>query len=200
MTLEQNKLYAQNGYQLLPSGLSADHLAKLDEEIDSYLQSEIAKGKAGVRNALDQCPKLAELAGRAFGLESLFGDRPANIVRCVIFDKTPSTNWNIGWHQDLNIKNNGVNAVPREKLSDVVTLRLHLDPTPEENGALRVLPGSHKHGAMTDEERRALSTPESVVEAEPGDILLMSPLLVHASSRCTQPSRRRIVHTDYLLG
>jgi hypothetical protein len=32
---------------------------------------------------------------------------------------------------------------------------------------------------------------------EPGDVLLMSPLLLHSSLRSTKPNRRRILHFEY---
>lgn len=78
------------------------------------------------------------------------------------------------------------------------TLRLHLDPTPSSNGALRCLPGSHLGGRQADFRRSECSLEERVLEADPGDILMMRPLLFHASSPATEPARRRVIHVDYL--
>ncbi|MBT7442601.1 MAG: hypothetical protein HN790_01375 [Methylococcales bacterium] len=33
--------------------------------------------------------------------------------------------------------------------------------------------------------------------ANPGDVLLMSPLLFHSSRKATEPSHRRIIHIEY---
>jgi ectoine hydroxylase-related dioxygenase (phytanoyl-CoA dioxygenase family) len=41
---------------------------------------------------------------------------------------------------------------PANALSRVLALRIHLDDSTERNGPLRVLPGSHERGVMTDEE------------------------------------------------
>jgi ectoine hydroxylase-related dioxygenase (phytanoyl-CoA dioxygenase family) len=40
---------------------------------------------------------------------------------------------------------------PAAILEHMLTVRLHLDPCNEENGALRVLPGSHTRGKISEE-------------------------------------------------
>lgn len=136
-------------------------------------------------------------------------------VRSILFDKTPGENWPVAWHQDVtlalatridvpgygpwSIKDGVVHVQPPvEVLQRMVTLRLHLDPTPAENGALRVLPGSHRHGRLSASEIEAWKTkPAAICAADPGDVLAMRPLLLHASSRSERPGHRRIVHLEY---
>ncbi len=140
------------------------------------------------------------------------GMRP---VRSILFDKTPDENWPVAWHQDLTITveeqkevegygpwsvKDGAPHVqpPAFLLENMVTLRIHLDPTPGENGALLVIPGSHLGGRqpslkVSDEQEQSAIT----CACEPGDVLMMSPLILHASSRSTQPARRRILHFEY---
>ena len=140
------------------------------------------------------------------------GMRP---VRSILFDKTPDENWPVAWHQDLTITVDEKKEVegygpwsvkddaphvqpPASLLENMVTLRIHLDPTPEENGALRVIPGSHLGGkdqnpSISDEQAESAIT----CACEAGDVLMMSPLILHASSRSTQPTRRRILHFEY---
>lgn len=145
---------------------------------------------------------------------SLFstGLRP---VRSILFDKTPGENWPVAWHQDLTIAvdvrqdlpgygpwscKEGVPHVqpPIPLLQRMVTLRVHLDPTPESNGALRVVPGSHRHGRLSSEEVAAYHKENVLVcECAPGDVLLMSPLLLHSSQRSAEPVRRRVIHIEY---
>ena len=137
-------------------------------------------------------------------------------VRAILFDKTPDANWKVAWHQDLTIAvqekhdlldhgpwslKDGVVHVqpPMPLLESMITLRLHLDDTPADNGALKVLPGSHRHGRLDAKAIAALrnSTSEHVCEARAGDILLMKPLILHASSASSNPGHRRVVHVEY---
>ncbi|MDB6072587.1 MAG: Phytanoyl-CoA dioxygenase, partial [Verrucomicrobiaceae bacterium] len=86
-------------------------------------------------------------------------------VRGILFDKTPDANWLVAWHQDLTVcvqerseveghgpwsVKHGVPHVqpPVELLAEMVTLRLHLDLTHAGNGALRVIPRSHREGRL----------------------------------------------------
>jgi ectoine hydroxylase-related dioxygenase (phytanoyl-CoA dioxygenase family) len=53
---------------------------------------------------------------------------------------------------------------PREALERVVALRLHLDDSNENNGPLRVLPGTHRGGVLTDDEVHRLAEGITAVE------------------------------------
>lgn len=81
----------------------------------------------------------------------------------------------------------------------MLAFRLHLDPCPAENGALRVLPGSHRLGRIRQEDQETLlSQGEPVTcEARAGDILVMRPLLLHASSPSETGADRRVLHVEY---
>lgn len=137
-------------------------------------------------------------------------------VRAIYFDKSTDANWLVPWHQDVTLAveerietpgfgpwsvKDGVPHVqpPTELLEQMLTLRLHLDSADEENGALRVLPGSHQLGRLDAERIQALrrDTPEFLCTASARDALLMRPLLLHASSRSTSERHRRIHHLEY---
>lgn len=141
---------------------------------------------------------------------------PAFAVRSILFDKTPETNWKVPWHQDLAValtENRDVDGfgpwsmkggvphahAPVWLLQRMVTLRLHLDDCPAENGALRVLPGSHLQGKLSAADITAWRqrVPDVVCEVPAGGVLLMRPLLLHASSPSTRPGRRRVLHLEY---
>ncbi len=83
-----------------------------------------------------------------------------------------------------------------DELSRVVAIRCHVDNCGEHDGALRVKPGSHKLGVLLANE---IPTKTHAIEwqtqvAQAGDALLMRPLTVHASSKSTGTSRRRVLH------
>jgi ectoine hydroxylase-related dioxygenase (phytanoyl-CoA dioxygenase family) len=79
---------------------------------------------------------------------------------------------------------------PVTLLSKMLTLRIHLDAMTMENGPLRVAPGSHAEGLPSGRS-------ETVLNCQAGDVLLMRPLLLHASGH-TEPhaGHRRIVHLE----
>ncbi|MBL8879724.1 MAG: phytanoyl-CoA dioxygenase family protein [Phycisphaerales bacterium] len=140
----------------------------------------------------------------------------AQIVRSVLFDKNSTANWLVPWHQDTAIAvrerssmagygpwsvKAGVIHVrpPAEILERMLTVRVHLDDAPAQNGALHVIPGSHRCGLIEtdaiDAMRRAPGT--HVCECGAGDALLMRPLLLHASYPAANPTRRRVLHFEF---
>jgi len=81
---------------------------------------------------------------------------------------------------------------------DVLILADTFGATPS-NGALRVLPGSHCQGKLSDEEAARLTTTGQpfFCPVSKGGVLLMRPLLLHASSPAENPSHRRVIHIEY---
>lgn len=81
----------------------------------------------------------------------------------------------------------------------MLTLRFHLDDADETNGALKVLPKTHKFGRLSATEIQNLKSKQTVrlCEAKKGDCLLMKPLLLHSSSAGTKPKNRRIIHLEF---
>jgi ectoine hydroxylase-related dioxygenase (phytanoyl-CoA dioxygenase family) len=140
-------------------------------------------------------------------------------VRGILFDKTPGANWNVAWHQDISLAvrercdlpgwgpwsvKAGIVHVqpPEEVLETMLTVRLHLDACGAENGPLRVLPGSHNKGRIAHEHVAELrhQTPEKDCRIGRGGVLLMRPLLLHASSHASQPGHRRVLHLEFAAG
>lgn len=136
-------------------------------------------------------------------------------VRAIFFDKTADRNWLVPWHQDLNIAvsekhdisgwgpwsvKDGLVHVrpPASRLADMLTIRLHLDDCDADNGALLTLPGTHAHGILDADAIAAAKTSRPVLCAmRAGDVLLMRPLLLHASGKSVSDRRRRILHIEY---
>jgi Phytanoyl-CoA dioxygenase (PhyH) len=188
-------------------------------------QTDVRKLRVGLgevpgpgRRGLLASPVVAELARspRFLGLASPhFPDRPFP-VRAIYFDKSAGANWLVAWHQDLTIalqaraevpgfgpwsNKDGVTHVqpPVELLQQMLTIRLHLDDANESNGALRVLPGTHRYGRVTARRIAELRAnhDEFVCKASAGDAMLMRPLLLHASGRSRSANHRRILHIEY---
>lgn len=140
----------------------------------------------------------------------------ARATKLTLFNKKPEANWKIRWHQDVTItvkerrpvagfeawsEKEGVLHVrpPVAILEGLIALRLHLDPTPQANGALRVIPGSHRRGRLSRADIRHCREESSQVicEVAAGGVMAMRPLLLHASSAARAPSNRRVLHFEY---
>lgn len=172
----------------------------------------------GMRDLLNQAPGLTQFVqGESVTklVSSLMGPN-GRIVRAIFFDKTPEANWKVAWHQDCTIAvrerkevtgfelwsmKAGIPHVrpPVEFLERMLTLRFHLDACDEDNGALKIIAGSHQHGRLPEKEVAALSKSETPVicNVAAGGVLAMKPLLVHASSAGTKPLHRRVLHFEF---
>ena len=200
----------QNGFEIVPKVLG-------NQQCQEFISSLGPVTGAGRRGLLS-LPAVAALA-QSDQLHALV--RPhlsANPfpVRAIYFDKSPDANWLVTWHQDMTLAlqaradvsgfgpwsiKNGVPHVqpPVELLEKMLTIRLHLDDADETNGALRVLPGSHRLGRLSSERIQQLRSqqPDFLCAVSAGDALLMRPLLLHASGRSTSKRRRRVLHIEY---
>lgn len=175
-------------------------------------------GAFAVRNLLEASPEIRELAHSPAIrqlIEPVLG-AGCYPVRGILFDKVPDANWKVPWHQDVTIAvQNRIEAdgfgpwsmkadvlyvqPPAPVLEEMLSLRLHLDPCGEGNGALRVIPGSHRWGRIAEEQIPAIreARAEHICVLGTGDVLLMRPLLLHASSASRVPNHRRVVHLDF---
>ena len=204
------KSLSQNGFEIVP-GI-------LDERNRQELIACLGPVNGAGRRALLSTPAVAKLASSALLLDLV---RPhlksePRPVQGIYFNKSAEINWLVAWHQDLTLAlrsridltgfgpwsiKDGVPHVqpPVELLEQMLTVRLHLDHCDETNGALRVIPGSHALGRLTAERLKQLSEHSDAVvcRLSAGDALLMSPLLLHASSRSQNPGHRRVLHIEY---
>jgi len=206
---------AELGYDICRSVLSLDEVERYRNLLDSYVAEE---GSPGRRDLLKRIPEIGQLAHDSRLIE--FVDGAIGVggfpVRSLFFDKIESANWPVLWHQDLAIAvssrsemdgfgpwsvKDGIPHVqpPASVLSGMITLRIHLDDADETNGALMVVPGSHRLGRMPEKEIHDHVKRGSVeiccVRA--GDVMLMRPLLLHSSKRALHPKHRRVIHIEY---
>jgi hypothetical protein len=206
-----------SGFVLRRGVLGAGHVRTLMELVCPGSGASPPSPHA-VRNLLwDQAalaPTLQRIGVDALAAEAL-GAAPF-AINVIYFDKTPAANWKVPAHQDLMMpvqrqveeepgftgwtSKAGVVHVepPLAVLTTLIALRIHLDDCAAGNGALALLPGSHRRGKLGDAELAALPRDDfTVCEAAAGDVLLMRPLIVHRSSPAAVPSHRRVLHVVY---
>ncbi len=187
------------------------------DAIDAALAATAVDG-AGSRRMLDArwCRDLATTFPVHPSLAGLLADAPQP-VQCTLFDKSDDRNWLVTMHQDLAVpvrervahpdlgawsRKEGTDFViaPAGLLDRMVAVRLHLDDCGAANGPLRVVPGSHRHGRLdaSGSERLRNEVGEVDCLVGRGGVLVMRPLILHASSRALAPGRRRVLH--FLFG
>jgi ectoine hydroxylase-related dioxygenase (phytanoyl-CoA dioxygenase family) len=200
----------EHGFAVLPQVLNK---AEREELID-HLGPASGAGRRGILE-LAPIAKLARSDRLLLIVQPHLSAQPRP-VRGIYFDKTADTNWLVSWHQDLTIAvrdkidvagfgpwsmKDGVPHVqpPVSLLEQMITFRLHLDDCNESNGALHVIPSSHRSGRLSPAEIRRFRNeqPASVCCVAAGDALLMRPLLLHSSGRSRTGGHRRVVHIEY---
>lgn len=203
-----------DGFLILGSGLSDIRIGELRAFTDA-----LSVSGAGTRNLL-ALPWCEEIAAALRGHLSPLGliDASDMAVQCTLFSKTASLNWKVALHQDLAIpvatrvehaalsgwsaKEGGIFVQPPARtMRKMLAVRLHLDACGVDDGPLRVVPRSHRYGRLEQAAMRRLDEDTGRVEctAERGELLLMRPLLLHASSKAEQPSgARKVLH--FLFG
>ncbi len=211
ITVSASRLFEQSGFAVIAGVLAAEECMAIARRVPS-------SGDPGGRHLLeaDWCIPLAHaLRGHPRVAELIPPDYAA--VQCLWFEKSVSTNWLVALHQDLGIpvaarstdpalaswsEKQGVLHVqpPVELLEQLIAIRLHLDDCDAGDGPLRVVPGSHRLGRLDPEaaSRCRAERGEVACVAARGSVMAMRPLLLHASSRATGGSQRRVLH--FLFG
>ena len=209
-----------DGYAVHENILSEREIDELIDSIERWQNGEglLRQGRMfAVRNLLD-LPEIRGLADSKPVLRlarTVLGDG-AFPVRGILFDKIPEANWNVPWHQDVTIAVHerveiegfgpwstkaGFTHVqpPAPVLERMISIRLHLDACDESNGALHVVPGSHRSGRIPEKDIPSIlaKSQAKVCSVDRGGALLMRPLLLHASSPSETPVHRRVIHLDF---
>lgn len=211
----------KHGFATCEAVVSAAEVEELRAAINRLNEQAGVRKKLGVfavRNLLEESPEVRELAcSPAIRrlIEPVLGAE-SYAVRGILFDKVQDANWKVPWHQDVTIavqnriETDGFGPwsmkadvlhvqPPAAVLEKMLSVRIHLDPCGEANGALRVIPGSHRLGRIAEEQIPSIraTTSEHTCVMGIGDVLLMRPLLLHASSASRVPDHRRVVHLDF---
>lgn len=209
-----------DGFAIVEDVISPTQVEQLRTAIAAIPAGEEVRRRTnvyGIRNLLNLSPECRALAAspviRALVTPILGEDCFA--VRGTFFDKVPGANWNLRWHQDSVIAvqeridvpgfhawsvKAGVVQVrpPVAVLQNMLAVRVHLDDCQADNGALRILRGSHRKRWDRDHLDEAKAQFEILTcEIPAGGILTMRPLAVHASSASESPAHRRVIHLEY---
>ncbi|PHQ29129.1 phytanoyl-CoA dioxygenase family protein [Leeuwenhoekiella nanhaiensis] len=217
MNYEQQKTeLAKNGFSIINNFYTAEEVDEILKCIETSEQTGDSFMKTrdlfAIRQLIKNIPDLKKLIFNSNLLTLLGSDY--FLTKAIYFDKPSQSNWFVAYHQDLSISVNEKAALPHytnwtykkeqygvqppiQILEDTVTVRIHLDKTNSENGALKVIPKSHLNGVIRPETKEWNLENESICEVDQGGVMLMKPLTLHASSRTTNGKRRRVIHLEF---
>jgi hypothetical protein len=139
------------------------------------------------------------------------------VLRAVAFRKDADANWFVPAHQDRSIpvpspalppgfdhltrKADGWQAeAPAALLAAMRNVRIFIDRATVDDGPLEVIPSSHRRGRIEQAEISAAVGQKTwlPLTGDVGDVVILSPLLLHRSRRATEPSGRRVLQLELI--
>lgn len=208
-----------NGFTILDNIYTSDEVEHILLQISGANTNKDTFRKSGDLFAIRQFLKeIPSTIGTIFNnnlkmvLNQLLADKYF-VAKSIYFDKPPISNWYVPYHQDLTIsvdkkvamdgfdcwttkQNQFAVQPPLDILQKMVTVRIHLDDTNENNGALKVVPASHSKGIYRPETIDWAIEKEVSCNVSKGGVMLMKPLLLHSSGRTTNNKQRRVIHIE----
>ncbi|WP_341366831.1 phytanoyl-CoA dioxygenase family protein [Yoonia sp. BS5-3] len=186
-----------------------------EQDLQLFDQAAASQTKAGARLARSTTLTHALRADGTLLRALRWIDAETHPVRTVAFNKSEATNWGVPWHQDRVIavkdranlpgytnwtQKSGIwhCEPPQQVLENMLFVRVHLDDTDEDNGAMALALGSHKKGIITAAaaETEAGKLPIEICQAQRGDVLVLKMLTLHCSKPARVPSGRRVLRVD----
>lgn len=221
MSLEDHKKSIEDfGFTILNGVFSYEELQSITEALElvdkNKETSRVSSDLFAVRQFLKEIPSVVPLVFSTklnSIIKQLFGDNYF-VVKSIFFDKPEKSNWYVSYHQDLTISVDRKNEAlgfgpwtvkqnqfgvqpPLSILENMFTIRIHLDDTTSENGALYVIPKSHLKKIYRPETIDWKKEKEACCSVEKGGIMIMKPLLLHSSRRSVSGARRRVIHIEF---
>ena len=185
------------------------------EELENLKQLSELENKSGARVS-STSPLYKAIASLPFNTKIQKIWPKMEPVRVVAFNKMPSSNWGVPWHQDRVISveekadaegySNWSQKAgswhcepPISLLENMLFVRVHLDDSTEENGAMEIALGSHQEGAVVASEAAGIANTyqREITTAKSGDILVLAMLTLHRSLSSQSKDSRRVLRVDF---
>lgn len=213
-------LIQESGFTIINNIFSDEEIEKMIEIIQHIDTSKDTFRKSedlfAIRQFLTEVPEVNDLVFNEnikTIIKEIFGEQYF-AVKSIYFDKPEKSNWYVAYHQDLTIsvdkkleienfgpwttkQNQFAVQPPLDILENIFTIRIHLDNTDGNNGALKVVPKSHSKGIYRPETIDWSVETEAICNVEKGGVMIMKPLLLHGSNRTTNGKKRRVIHIEF---
>ncbi|WP_353149397.1 phytanoyl-CoA dioxygenase family protein [Chryseobacterium sp.] len=208
------------GFSVINSVFSNEEIEKINHILQGIDTSKENFRKSedlfAIRQFLKEVPEIKDLIFNDHLkriVKEVFGEQYF-VVKSIYFDKPETSNWYVAYHQDLTIsvdkklelpnfgpwttkQNQFAVQPPLDILENIYTIRIHLDDTDENNGALKVIPKSHAKVIYRPETIDWTVETEEICNVEKGGIMMMKPLTLHGSNRTTNGRKRRVIHIEF---
>jgi len=216
----QKNEISDKGFTIINQVFSEKEINQIIDVIDSIDTSKETFRKSedlfAIRQFLKEVPESRQLIFNdniKKVINEIFGDNYF-VVKSIYFDKPEKSNWYVSYHQDLTIsvdkkldlkgfgpwttkQNQFAVQPPIEYLKNIFTIRIHLDDTDENNGALKVVPNSHSKEIYRPETIDWNVETEEICSVNKGGIMIMKPLILHGSNRTVNNKKRRVIHIEF---
>jgi hypothetical protein len=196
--------FNKNGFAKLSNAVGLTLIDDINLELSKIpVSAGSRKDIWGNKSIMESGSVIAEFVSRSMGKEYRVG-------WINYFDKRAERNWLVPPHRDeflpvrdeswcvkkgfydFTIKEGLKYAkAPRWIYDQIVAARLAIDKNDASNGPIQFFPGSHAVGAVMDDKLIQ-------VLADPGDVVLMHPLIIHSSKKIANDQRRRVVHYNLI--
>jgi ectoine hydroxylase-related dioxygenase (phytanoyl-CoA dioxygenase family) len=214
------KEYSKNKRELQNKGFSITENFFSEKELNMLIECiEGNSSDFSIRQLVNKIPEVQKIIFNNTMFKEMFQSVCGEnyfLSKGIYFNKQKGANWFVSYHQDLSIsvkerieiegytnwtrKKGQLGVIPPKNILDsMITFRIHLDEVNETNGALRVIKNSHKKGIIRIDENFNKSTygNEVTCEVKKGGVMLMKPLLLHASQKSVSESDRRVIHLEF---
>lgn len=210
--------FEKNGFYVIGGVFEQAEIATIVNGIDSSVDKPTfrkTKDMFAIRQFLKEFPKMCTIIFNE-NLRQIIESFGSGyfVVKSIYFDKPGQSNWFVAYHQDLTIsvaerveqpgygpwtvkQDQFAVQPPLNILQDNFTIRIHLDDATEDNGALKVIPGSHLKGIYRPQDIDWTIERKVFCNVLAGGVMLMSPLLLHASNRTVNNQSRKVIHVEF---
>lgn len=202
LNAESKQQLRDQGYLIFPALLSADEVARFNERVEELFAIEgdgaggefkTEPGARRIANAVDKGPIFENVIETPEVLEAI------EVVLGSDFKLSSlnirSANPHNGCAQPLHVDSG---ALPDALGNSVCNSVWLLDDFTERNGALRVVPGSHKWGRGPEPGARVDG--EVLVTGRAGDVVVMNAHMWHGGSENFTDRQRRAMHVYFTRG
>jgi ectoine hydroxylase-related dioxygenase (phytanoyl-CoA dioxygenase family) len=209
----------ENGFSIVQHFYTDKHIDEIIEQLERHNVLLYDKQVVSDSNLVNSIPFINSLAhsSQLIALVKQVLGENSFPINAFILDKTQDCNWELDWHQDLKIAvkhkietadyNNwtiesGIphTIPPKEVLEKRLFVRIHLDDCFIDNGAILVVPKSHKNGILKNKTEidKIVMGDNFYCEVDKGGIMFLTSLLLHKSPYSKTDRKRRILQIEYV--
>ena len=199
--MEQSSQLDRNGYLVLEDFMSPEMLEALRQRVEELFESEGENAGSEFRKE-PQARRLANLVdkGEVFR-EAIASPEILKLVEQVLGPEFKLSSLNVRsanpHSTDSQPLHCDMGALPDERGNQVCNTVWMLDDFTETNGALRIVPGSHKWGQLPQQvlsDPVAMHPQEMLVTGKAGTVVVMNAHMWHGGTANRTDAQRRAMH------